>query len=108
MKICTPSMCDDNIVSGASFGSSDSLSIAALVNSSPQKQTISGGDQVLTVTNDGDAESTARIDDAAVAAVKDILRPQDFFALRWSSVISDDSSELMWTYAAIPILSLTE
>ena len=36
------------------------------------------------------------------------LTPKKFFALRWASVVTENSDDLLWSYAATPVLALSE
>ena len=129
MRVCVPSMCeegantneedsdkvDDEAIAGVSTVEVDaSGEVAALVDSAPLKVVADASIDVSNSEMNGDP--LVRVDGQAASqdanngdsTGQKRLSPEKFFALRWGSVITDGSDSLLWSYAAAPVLALSE
>jgi hypothetical protein len=89
---------------GAASATLDSLApdVRALLEASPTK--VAAADALVSSSATAGAGAPA----AATGLASSPLRPKQFFALRWTGVVTDNSNELLWAYAATPILALSE
>ena len=122
---------EDDVLDPPSVSPSSLESVQMLIDAAPEKNNAGSrsgqppSSQQHQSFGDGDSEaqSSTSLDSGAPATAEDnandsgeqelpegakIEQPRQFFALRWASVVADNADELLWSYAATPILSLSE
>ena len=103
MQVCVPSMCEPE--DDDDEEEEDAVIDIIDVSQSPEKHAASVSEVASSSSRSSSSSSSSS--SSGVDGGK-IRHPNKFFALRWNSVVVDNSDELLWSYAATPILSLSE